>query len=84
MNQRPRTIVSSEEFAKIKAEKAKKETKLPDGPELIEGMKYQLPSYDVIEIKKIDKDNDKIHIFNFSQNCNIYPRLSTFRAKALL
>ena len=84
MSQRPRTIVSSEEFAKLKAEKALKDTKLPEGPELIEGRKYQLASYDIVEVRKIDEAADKIHIFNFTQNCNTYPRLSTFKAKSFI
>jgi len=85
--ERLKTTVSAEEFAAIKAEKKRQDmlkTPLPEGPELIVGCKYQLVSYNIVEVKSIDVKNDKLHIFDYTQNCNIYPKLSTFRVKCFV
>ena len=81
MTERKRTTVSAQEFAKLKADKAAQVTTIPDGVELIVGQRYQLANYDLVKILSMDKKTDKIHLFNFTLNCNIYPRLSTFTAK---
>jgi hypothetical protein len=76
------TKVSSAEFQKLKAQATLNIQ--PEGPELIEGKKYYAFNLDLIQVRKIDKENDKLHIFNHTQNCNVYPKLSTFRAKKAL
>ena len=69
------TILSSVEFQKLKAQVTSKV------PELVEGRKYYAANLDLIQVKKIDKLNDKLHIYNHTQRCNVYPKLSTFTVK---
>jgi hypothetical protein len=71
------TSISHKEFLKLKAEKQD----LPEQEPVIEGNRYKLSNFDLIKILKIDNKNDKIHYFNFTQQCNVYARLKTFRYK---
>ena len=85
MTKRIQTIISSEEFAQIKLQKATQDKfnePQIDGPELIVGQRYLLTSLDLIKVKSIDKKGDTLHIFNYTQQCNTYPKLSTFRVKS--
>jgi hypothetical protein len=85
--ERKATVISKEEMTKIKIEANRQQmlkNPLPEGPELIIGKKYQLASYNIIKIIGIDKENDKLHYFDFTQNCNVYPKLSTFRVKTTI
>jgi len=74
--------VSHEEFLKLKAEAAIQQafSKTPI-IELEIGKRYIAANYDLIIVKSIDVENDKLHIFNFTQQCNVYPRLSTYIVK---
>ena len=72
------------EIKKIAAEQKSLKESLPEGPELVVGKQYLLTNFDKIEIRGIDEKSDKLHYFNFTQQCNVYPKLSTFRAKTAL
>ena len=73
--------VTHEEFLKLKEEAANKQNFPKNSIELIVGHEYLLANFDLIKIKSIDKEKNQLHYFNFTQQCNVYPKLSTFTVK---
>jgi hypothetical protein len=44
--------------------------------QLIENGVYMTHSKDLVQIKKIDKEKNILHVYNITDSCNVFPILS--------